>query len=193
MEGPEIAPPATELEILAVEARLGMRIPTAFRTVLGQFSAEVSVRWQLPTDERPPEPLLGIFSGGCDWSLSDLPLFESQRRSWVDEVFSDPSNAYDRVWHGKLAFDAVPNGDLIALDLGEVASGAVTYLSHDDGGGHGYRLGLDFVQFIDNWTLLGCPGPEGWQMLPFIESPTSGLDAYGANARLWRNWFGIDL
>ncbi len=170
---------------------MGLRLPAAFRSVLSQFSATVSLRWQLPLDQRPPEPLHGIFSGGCEWSLVDLPLLESQRRSWVEKVFPDSENTYDRVWHEKLAFQVVPNGDLIALDLGNATPGSVTYLSHDDGEGHGYKLGRDFIEFIENWTLLGCPGPEDWQILPFIDSPVSGITAHGANARFWRQWFGM--
>jgi hypothetical protein len=181
------------MEILAVEARMELHLPEAFRVVLEQLSAAVSLRWQLPIDRRPPEPLRGIFSGGCEWSLADLPLLEFQRRHWVEQVFPDPENPYDRVWHEKLAFQAAPNGDLIALDLHVATFGRVVYLSHDDGGGHGYTLGQDFTEFIDKWTQLGCPGPEDWQMLPFVESATSGIDAYGANARLWRDWFGMQL
>ena len=69
----------------------------------------------------------------------------------------------------------------------------MVYLSHDDGEGHGFRLGDNFADFIDRWTLLGCPGAEDWQMLPFIHSSTSGIDPWCENARRWRQCSGLEI
>lgn len=85
----------------------------------------------------------------------------------------------------------VPNGDYIAFDLCSSLEAPVVYLSHDGGEGHGYVLGNSFQEFIEQWSLLGCPGNEDWQMMPFISSPTSGLEPYGENAEHWREWFGL--
>ncbi len=68
---------------------------------------------------------------------------------------------YNVVWHGKLAFHDVPSGDQLAFDLNE-PSNPVVYLSHDDGEGHGYRLGNDFIDFVERWSMVGCTGPEDW-------------------------------
>jgi pimeloyl-ACP methyl ester carboxylesterase len=115
----------------------------------------------------------------------------SHRRSWVEEVFPDPSDPYDAVWHDKLAYADVGNGDLLALDLGREANGAVVYLSHDDGEGHGYRLASDFADLLRRWVPLACAGGEDWQWLPFTTSPTSEIDPNGANGLLWRNALGL--
>src|SRR5437762_14335336 len=49
-----IAEPATELHIQAVEAKIGVSLPIAFRTVLREFPSCVDVRWSLPSDIRAP-------------------------------------------------------------------------------------------------------------------------------------------
>jgi hypothetical protein len=80
---------------------------------------------------------------------------------------------------------------LLALDLGREANGAVVYLSHDDGEGHGYRLASDFADLLRRWVPLACAGGEDWQWLPFTTSPTSEIDPNGANGLLWRNALGL--
>src|SRR5262249_9542796 len=132
----------------------------------------------------------GIFGGECSWSLTRLAEIEQGRKGWIECCFPNIEDEYDRVWHNKLAFLEVGNGDMLALDL-SLPSVPVVYMSHDDGEGHGYRLGADFTDFITRWTLLGCPGAEDWQMLPFISSPTSLLAPDCENARLWRSIFGL--
>jgi hypothetical protein len=92
--------------------------------------------------------------------------------------------------HNKLAFQQVSNGDLLALDLSS-SSAPVIYLSHDDGPGHGYKLGADFTDFIGHWTRLGCRGAEGWRIVPFTKSPASLLDPDCENGRIWRSIFGL--
>jgi len=83
------------------------------------------------------------------------------------------------------------NGDIIALHLDGDGSAPVAYLSHDDGEGHGRVLGWSVLDFLDRWTLLGCPGPEDWQMLPFMHPDAPYLDPEGENARAWRAWMGL--
>lgn len=185
-----IGPPATKAEVEAVEHELGRELPPEFRRVLTEFSADVELRWFLPDGFPLPQPLREIFSGECWWRLSLLVDMEAGRKGWVDSCFPNPDDAYDRVWHGKLGFLEVGNGDLLSLDVA-ASPASVVYLSHDDGEGHGYHLGSDFIDFIDRWSLLGCPGGEDWQMLPFISGPTSGLNPDGPNAVLWRETLGV--
>lgn len=182
--------PATERAVKNVEKNFGLTLPAAFRQVLTQFSAEVEFRWFLPKRFELPDALRGIFSGECRWSLDRLSAIEDSRRQWVEGCFPNVEDEYDRVWHNKLAFLDVKNGDMLALDLA-LSPSPVVYLSHDGDDTHGYRLGADFADFIDRWTLLGCPGAEDWQMMPFLDSPTALLDPDGANAALWRTVFGL--
>lgn len=86
----------------------------------------------------------------------------------------------------------VGNGDFIAFDLKEYPQKApIVYLSHDDGEGHGYVLGEDFIDFMDRWTNIGCPGLEDRQILPFVDSPTSGINPDGKNAMEWKKLIGL--
>ncbi len=188
-----VSAPATEDEVQAVESELGLRIPGSFRKVLLLFSARVEVTWFLPSDVRPPEPLHGIFSGDCGWNLSELPQIEESRRSWVKAVFSNPDDPYDKVWHDKLAFLEVGNGDQLALELSSAEESPVVYLSHEGDVSNGYHFGRNFIDFIDSWSLVGCVGAEDWQMENFIHSPTSGIVPDAENARTWRRWFGLEF
>lgn len=188
----EIAPPATESDVLVVEQELGYQLPLSFRTVLTSFAQRVSFAWFLPDRFKLPPPLRGIFAGQCHWDLSQLLVFEHDRRNWVTQVFPNPDDPYDRVWHHKLAFMHIPNGDYLTIDLLNGVDGPVIYASHDDGEGHGYTLGANFIDFIDRWTQLGCPGGEDWQILPFVENSTSFINHQSENARAWQGIFGID-
>lgn len=185
-----ISDPAPEADIRSVESIIGFNLPVDFRKVLLEFSSAVRFSWFLPDEAELPEEFREIFGGGCSWNLARLVEVEERRRSWVRECFPNANDPYDLVWHNKLAFLEVGNGDLLALDL-NLLNSSVVYLSHDDGEGHGYRLGDNFIDFIERWSLLGCPGAEDWQMLPFISSSTSGLQPHGENAIKWRDWFGL--
>jgi len=191
----QVGTPATETEVLAVESELRLRLPESFRDVVLNFSSEVYWRWFLPDGTRPPETFRQIFSGECAWSLNRLVQLEENRQSWLKVCFPNVNDPYDAVWHNKLAFIEVGNGDLIALDLAnsQEADTPVVYLSHEGDDFHGYQLGHNFSDFIERWSLLGCPGAEDWQMLPFTSSPQSCLEPYSENAVQWREWFGLKL
>lgn len=185
--------PATEDEILAVEKELGVRLPESFRETMLNFSKKVEFNWNLPDTIDLPHELREIF--GCDfnWSLKDIYDIESTRKSWVDECFPDENDDYDKVWHNKLGFMNVANGDVIAFDMKDYpGSVPVVYLSHDDGDCHGYKLGDDFNDFISRWSSLGCPGPEDWQLYPFIKDSVSGIDPKCKNAECWKEILGLD-
>lgn len=188
----EISPPAQSTELQAVQRELACAVPTAFAGVLLEYSAAIDVAWQLPADHQPPPPLDQIFSGECRWNLHELPELQRKHREWIDGCFDDPDDEYDRVWHNKLAFAEVGNGDMLAIEMGEGDRQPVIYLSHDDGEGHGYSLGSDFRDFLDRFTKLGCPGYEAWQWLPFVEGPQTYLDPQSAEAVEWQKWFGIE-
>jgi hypothetical protein len=183
-----IEPPATPSEVAAVEQSLGLTLPAALRTTFLEFSAGVLMYWSLQKKAAPP--FKDIFSGTCDWSLRGLPTVEEGRKGWISTCFPNPEDPYDRVWHGKLAFGAVGNGDMLAIDLG-VPGEPVVYLSHEDSQIHGWRLGDNFFDFLDRSSRLGFVGAEDWQLEPFLGDSTSGLQPDSANGQVWREWFGI--
>ena len=188
-----IEPPAPEREVQEIERTLGQPLPSAFRTVLTSFSREVSFSWYLPEEKELPEPLRGIFSGGCNWSLASLTGLDERCGSWAKACFPNPNDTYDRVWYNKFPFLAVPNGDYMAIDLDAGKRSPVVYLSHDGGSGHGLELGEDFIDFVNRWSQMGCPGAEDWQWLPFSSEASSFIDPECPNAILWRKWFGLRI
>ncbi len=118
---------------------------------------------------------------------------EESRQSWIEVCFPNPDDPDDAVWHDKLSFLEVGNGDQLAINMKKDESPFVTYLSHELDEMHGWRLGPDFIDFVNKWSLLGCSGPEDWQFAPFVTDRISGIDPESENARLWRSWFGLEI
>lgn len=192
-DGINIDRPAKEEEIQNVENKLGMRLPEDFRKTLLEFSMAVEFYWNLPDTVNLPNELSEIFAGELIWNLDDIYEIEETRKSWVKECFPNENDEYDRVWHNKLGFINVANGDVIAFDIKDCPTKApVVYLSHDDGDCHGYMLGDNFIDFISKWSILGCPGPEDWQIYPFVNDAESGINNKCKNAILWKEIIGLD-
>lgn len=185
------APPATPEEVAVLESAIGVSIPQAFRAVLLEVSSHVQFRW-FTDGVKFPAPFDQNFSGDLHWSLDFMAQFDSARKDWCAKVFSDPTSPYDAVWHNKLAFYEVGNGDFLALDLSDAATGQVVYLSHDDGAGHGYVLADDFLDLLARWIPLACTGGEDWQWLPFTSASTSRLEPDEPTAVAWRSVLGVD-
>ncbi|MFF2089518.1 SMI1/KNR4 family protein [Paenibacillus sp. NPDC058174] len=191
-EGYTIKPPADLLEIKKIEEQLGHRLPQSFVRVMTEFSRGMKVSWSLPDEDSLstplPEELQGLFASNFSWDIDEILSIEEARRGWVTEVFPDPNDPYDAVWHNKLAFMEVGNGDYLAFDLAITEDPPIVYLSHDDGEGHGFLLGSNFIDFFNRWTQVGCVGCEDWQLLPFMKDSKSGIDPLSKNAVLWRSW-----
>lgn len=123
--------------------------------------------------------------------MEELLLAEGNRKSWVEDCFSNPDDDYDKIWNNKLGFMTVPNGDIIAFDLSDPNDDRkVIYLSHDDGEGHGIVLGEIFEEYFSNLLLIGGCGNEDWQMMPFIDK-AKGLCADSQNADTYRKLIGL--
>ncbi|NMO95328.1 SMI1/KNR4 family protein [Paenibacillus lemnae] len=189
----EIGAPATEDEIKSVEHQLGTTLPESFKQVLLNFSGDFSFRWFFPEEFELPYKYREIFSGIPYWSLHLLSDVEEGRRGCVEQIFPNPEDEYDKVWHNKLAFMEVGNGDYLAFDLSEDRDFPIVYLSHNDGEGHGYIIGNNFIDFLNNWSRIGFVGPEDSQWLPFVESAQSGINPEGVSAIEFRGLLGINI
>lgn len=188
-----IKDPANQEQIDSVERELGISLPESFKYALLHFSSEFSLRWFLPDEFQLPDQYRGIFGGMPNWSLRHLVQFEEYRKGWVEQVFPNPEDDYDKVWHNKLAFLEAGNGDYFAFDLSEGGAHRIVYLSHDDGEGHGYIIANDFMELLDRWSRICFVGAEDWQWLPFVQSPESGILPDSDPAMEFRRLLGISL
>jgi hypothetical protein len=182
----EVSQPAMEADILKIEKAIGGRLPEAYRTPLALIAREVDIGWQLREPEQPP--IRNIFAGECRWSPREIEGLLETYQGWLRDCFDDPADDYGSVWYGKFPILSVGNGDMVAIDL---KTHEVVYLSHDDGEGHGARLGSDFLDYIDRLTILGCVGAEHWQWAPFLSTAQPYLQTECEHALTWRKWFGL--
>lgn len=182
-------PPASEEAVARVETELGLVLPLSFRQVLTEFSSSVNVAWRLPDEAELPSEFEEIFRGHCSWSLDKTV----ELNVWLQDFLLLEDDTFGEDWTNAILFSHVPNGDYLSFDKRLMPDSPVFYLSHEEGDAHGRRLGENFADFMERWSLLGCPGNEDWQMMPFLPDAESGLDAYGENARRWREWFGLDF
>ena len=190
-----IEKPATEDEIKAIEAQLGYTLPPHFREVLLENTAHLDFYWDINdiTDEGDislPDKLVEIFRGQLLFGLDLLLDYEDDRKGWVKEVYPDYNNEYDRVWHNKMSFHQVGNGDYIAIQLEPENYGKVVYLSHDGSENHGLYIADNFKEFLMNYAAIGCTGGEDWQWEPFY-TKGKGLDPTCENAQAWYKVLGI--
>ena len=191
-----IEKPATEEEIKAVEAKLGYTLPPHFREVLLENTAHLDFYWDINdiTDEGDislPDKLVEIFRGQLLFGLDLLLDYEDDRKGWVKEVYPDYNNEYDRVWHNKMSFHQVGNGDYIAIELEPENYGKVVYLSHDGSENHGLYIADNFKEFLMNYAAVGCTGGEDWQWEPFY-TKGKGIDPTSKNAKTWYKVLGIN-
>lgn len=180
-------------KIIKIEKQLGVKLPESFKKVLNEFSGNFSLRWFLPDNLEQPNEFREIFCGTPHWGIDLLIQLEEDRMSWVEKVFPNPDDVYDVVWHNKLAFCEVGNGDYLAFDMSNSDDAPIIYLSHDDGEGHGYKIANNFIELIDNWSKVGFVGCEDWQWLPFTTSSNSGIIADGEAAKRFRSWLGLNI
>ena len=191
-----IEKPATEEEIKAVEAKLGYTLPPHFREVLLENTAHLEFGWDIDDiiDEEDislPDKLAEIFRGKLLFGLDLLLDYEEDRQDWEGEVYPNSDKEYDRVWHNKMSFFRVGNGDYIAIELEPENYGKVVYLSHDGASNLGTYLADNFKEFLMNYASVGCTGGEDWQWEPFYTAG-KGIDPTSENALAWCKLLNID-
>ena len=191
-----IEKPATEDEIKAVEAKLGYTLPPHFREVLLENTAHLEFGWDIDDiiDEEDislPDKLAEIFCGKLLFGLDLLLDYEEDRQDWEGEAYPNSDKEYDRVWHNKMSFFQVGNGDYIAIELEPENYGKVVYLSHDGSENHGLYIADNFKEFLMNYAAVGCTGGEDWQWEPFY-TKGKGIDPTSKNAKTWYKVLGIN-
>ena len=191
-----IEKPATEEEVKAVEAKLGYTLPAHFREVLLENTAHLEFGWDIDDiiDEEDislPDKLAEIFRGKLLFGLDLLLDYEEDRQDWEGDAYPNSDKEYDRVWHNKMSFFQVGNGDYIAIELEPENYGKVVYLSHDGSENHGLYIADNFKEFLMNYAAVGCTGGEDWQWEPFY-TKGKGIDPTSKNAKTWYKVLGIN-
>ena len=187
---------ATEEEIKAVEAKLGYTLPPHFREVLLENTAHLEFGWDIDDiiDEEDislPDKLAEIFRGKLLFGLDLLLDYEEDRQDWEGEAYPNSDKEYDRVWHNKMSFFQVGNGDYIAIELEPENYGKVVYLSHDGSENHGLYIADNFKEFLMNYAAVGCTGGDDWQWELFY-TKGKGIDPTSKNAKTWYKVLGIN-
>lgn len=158
------------------------------------FTSGIEFYWDInkKRDENfLPDEFSGIFCGELKFDLNLILDCEADRNGWIENVYPDYEDEYDRIYHNKLAFQRVDNGDLIAIELEPEHYGKVVYLSHDGSDNHGRYMGENFKEFLLNYTAIGCTGGEDWQWEDFCTE--KGIDAQSDCAKKWREFLGGDI
>ena len=191
-----IEKPATEEEVKAVEVKLGYTLPPHFREVLLENTAHLEFGWDIDDiiDEEDislPDKLAEIFRGKLLFGLDLLLDYEEDRQDWEGDAYPNSDKEYDRVWHNKMSFFQVGNGDYIAIELEPENYGKVVYLSHDGSENHGLYIADNFKEFLMNYAAVGCTGGEDWQWEPFY-TKGKGIDPTSENALAWCKLLNID-
>lgn len=119
---------ATEEEIFETEARLGAVLPKELRNFFLEYSKALHFYADLPEGLELPEELNEIFSAYIMLSLDEVVNAEAARRSWAKDCFNNMNDEYDKVWHNKFGIMKVPNGDIIALDIGKIQPTRLLYI-----------------------------------------------------------------
>ena len=190
-----IETPAPEEEVKAVEAQLGYTLPPHFREVLLENTAHLEFWWDIDDiiDEEDislPDKLAEIFRGKLLFGLDLLLDYEEDRQDWEGDAYPNSDKEYDRVWHNKMSFQQVGNGDYLAIELEPENYGKVVYLSHDGSENHGIYIADNFKEFLMNYAAVGCTGGEDWQWEPFY-TKGKGIDPTCESAQAWQKVLGI--
>ena len=183
-----VEPPADACDVACAEAELRRAIPVEFRRTLLEFSRKVDFFWFLPDTAVPPGELHNIFYGDCSWDIGQLVAMNQQVQWLADNAFSDDEPEY-RIWQHKFPFQSIANGDFLAINTAPGERQYVVYLSHEVAGSHGYRLGSDFLDFMERLTSIGCPSDDIWPKL--IRSREQYIDLDHPNVRAWCEWLGL--
>ncbi len=171
--------PATERAVREVERRIRQSLPPALRGVFTSFSQGFGFTWSLgePLRGLTPPASTRVWGGFREIRLKALPGLVATVRDLNREL--NEHGAASAVTDA-LPFYAIGNGDFLALDN----QGAVIYLAYESVEHHGVLLGRDFVSFMDQWSQIGCIGPEIWMLEPFLGR--EGIDPESTTSRHWR-------
>ena len=189
-----ITPPASEKYVTEIEAKLGMKLPVSFRSVVTQFASKLSFRWSLPdncslTKEKRDFYLQSY--GHCDWNLDAITVRELNEIADAYEGLGVSQEEMDDVigpGKVKFQFDSGGDGTTIVMDCTGGAEAKVLCIDHE--AGKLIELGDSFADYLDRITAIGCVGLEHFTLEGF--STDRKLDINCTKARNHRRVFGLE-
>lgn len=76
---------------------------------------------------------------------------------------------------------------MIVFDRVSTENGCpVIFLSHDGSDFHGSHLADSFIEFITNWSNIGCVGTEDWILEIFYDSDSKKLMSESSVINEWK-------
>lgn len=172
----EIKETVTEEQICELEEEINNKLPEDFRQVLKKYSSRIDFNWYMDGEI---EGFEAIFCGGSDgllWGFDQLSSMYKNYLGWIETCFPNIENTYDKVWHHKIPFLEVGNGDMLAFEIiDDKNEYPVVFLSHEGSDFNGSRLGENFIEFITNWSNVGCIGTDDWTLEIFYDKDANKL------------------
>ncbi|MEM7478253.1 MAG: SMI1/KNR4 family protein [Planctomycetota bacterium] len=201
---PEIHNPIDATQLEDLRQIVGHALPTEFERVLCKFASKVSFSWSFDIRARsksgrtqetivssPPEWIDDCLMGGGDlWDIAyiERAAKDAKESEGIAEWLQFSENRF-----ALLPFIEVPNGDAIAFDMrGGEHYCPIVYLSHDDYDLYDVKIGENFVDFLANWSSVGCVGPDFYCFKPFYKKWCSKLIGSSRKAKSWRKFMGME-
>ncbi|MEQ1903702.1 MAG: SMI1/KNR4 family protein [Pirellulaceae bacterium] len=184
---PKIEKPVNKSQLAKLKNEMKCDLPQEFEHVLLNFSRKVKFWWYLQEGESPD--LFGdcaMGGGGELWDISLLP-----------ETAAAAANHENAPWitfrdglRGRLPFLHVGNGDLLAFDMRRGSRNCpVVYLCHEnDEKLHDRRLGSNFIDFLINWSNIGCVDPDLHYLDMFYDRKKKQINGFNRIALRWRQF-----
>jgi len=185
---------ATAEEITQLENSIGKSLPSQLKELLTQFSKSINLYYQI--EEDIPEEFGQIFSGELWFNLALIEKFSKDFPDWIkaslDETLNDPEaiKITKKIKDNKTVFLEVSTGDYIAIDD---ITNEVIYFDHEGDSMHGKQLGKDLNSFLEQWSIMGFFGIEGWQFEEMYDFEKNQLKELNDNKVInWINWLNIE-
>lgn len=181
---PKVAKPISKTQLKKLRNIAGGELPQEFEKLITEYSRHVTFWSGVPEDEFDlPEELESFGFGGDDlWNNKHFAdyckeMVESESSEWL----SFRTGLKDR-----LPFYPVGNGDYLAMCMRNgIKNCPVVYLSHDnDARVHERRIAPNVIDFIVNWSSLGCCNVE--LLETFINKKEKRLNGYGRAGNKFR-------
>jgi|GEM_PF-3212588 len=178
----EIKPKVSKNDVVELEKVLDIVYPKDFKDTLIKYSSGVNLFWKMKQSYTAQGDFKDIF-GAADivflWDFESLQVvFENYQTYFCrncDEY--DAKNYY-------IPFTEFENGDILLFDT----EGRVIFQdAHDDGIINGKKLADNFIEFISNWSNLGCFQPEDDSLAVFYDTEKQKLMDCSPKIDAWKN------